>query len=587
MYTEQYMKSLIRKKIDYLLALLCLGTFSVYTLNFGNSNIGYVDPNIYGGVAGNYKEFYDVFESSNSVMEKYSILRVVHISLLFLHQELFSELSIITFQIMFLLVNYIILTEILRLFYSLSSMFSFFITVWVLIIPTYILETRWNYVQVSGATFSLISIYFLLRFYKSYKSFNLIFYGISLALATNIHLKYTVLILTFNFFTLIFSKKILFKKITYSKDLFLTVLKGFFLGQLLIEVIFYLSLGRITTPIFIQTFFTPVKLAAMRIDGNQNIAGSAGDISIFDLFSFDYFYLFPIIFFAVVFNLKIIKVKAFSLGSDSVNQVTIWIAIALNSIILTFLLSLYVLELPIFEAYWYFNMIWPIYSVAQVLILALIAQKLNTQQKVIFSFLIGSTILILFFFHSIPKMNYTFILLCVIVLFGFVNNRRTYLITILTFGTLLLQFLQPPIGNKNNIDFQQYAARSQTQATRSLEFAQDQIWLSSLYASLHTKQNKSVPIWYSEKSGLGDMQSSTGFCVTALHDCGGSGEKPDLNIWLNNNGYVPEFIVIMDTMDQTSLRIARAELNNYGYSIIGLDMSPSLNFVVGIFESKG
>jgi hypothetical protein len=80
------------------------------------------------------------------------------------------------------------------------------------------------------------------------------------------------------------------------------------------------------------------------------------------------------------------------------------------------------------------------------------------------------------------------------------------------------------------------------------------------------------------------MQSSIGFCVTDLHDCAGNGIKPDLKIWTENNGNIPKKIIILDTMDKSSLRIARSELKNEDFVMTEMFNSPSKSFIVGVFE---
>jgi hypothetical protein len=580
-----YMKSMRKAKFTTIFAILLSVTASTVLFGFGNSNLGYVDPNIYSGVAGNYRVFYDIFENSNSVMDKYSIFRIVHIFLLFLHQKIFGALSIITFQIMFILINFLVLKKFLQLFKIPWNSFSVLTIYWVLVIPTYILETRWNYVQVTGASLTLIAVYNLVKYYYTKDRFNLIAFGFFFSLLTNTHLKYTVQIIIFTTFFLIYSIKLNKKKINIIFNQTWNIFKGILVGQLFIEILFYLMVSKITTPLFIQTFITPLKLARMRVEGINGL-GSYVDVGLAELLNLDYIYLYPIYIVVIVCNV-LLMVKRYTRISESINsEVLHWIAILFNSIVVTLLISVYFIKSPMFQAYWYFNTIWPLYALGQLLILNQLVKILTNEQKRIFWFLISFGMIYLFFNKYMPDKERVIIATLLLILLGMLRNRISYSISVVTLGILSLQFLQPPVGNKTDIDFQQYSFRSQLQTIRTLEFASDQIWFSSLYTDTYTKQNRSVPVWYSEKSGLGDMQSSLGFCVTALHDCGVSGEKPDLNIWLNNNGYLPEFIVIMDTADQTSLRIARVELNAYGYSIIGLDRSPSLNFVVGIFESK-
>jgi hypothetical protein len=554
--------------------------------NFGNSNRGYVDPNLYSGIAVNYETFYDVYEKSETAMEKYSILRVVHIAILHLHQRLFDEMSIYTLQIMFILINYLVLRNFVKIFglpLNKYSIISIFVT---LIIPSYILETRWSYVNISGMTFTLLAIYYFVKFYQTNIPRNLILFGFFTGLATNTHLKFTYLLLVFSIVTLIYNFKFYVIK-NHAPKIFSKIIIGIIISQLLIETIFFSLLKKFDNPIFVQTFETPLRLAKMRLEGNTQIIGSSENTSIPDLLDVKYSYLLPILILAIFTSIVFILINQGLLVNDKTKDVYMWVSIFLNSILFTFFVSLAVVELPILEVSWYFNMIWPLYACSQVLIISTIFNEITSYQRKIIYIAVCTAIVFLFFqSHLITKTNLIILVIILILATGFLNKYKQYALSLIILFILALQFLQPPIGNGLKISFQQYGIGNTDQKIKSLEFAKDQIWFSSLYAELHNRQNKIVPIWYRLESGLGDMQSSTGFCVTALHDCQGSGQKPDLRIWINNNGYYPQNILIMDTLDQSSMRIARAELNNFDYILTESIWSPTLNFMVGIFEKN-
>ncbi len=574
------MKKLKETKFEWLIAVLFLVVSSTYLFNFGHSNQGYVDPNIYSGIAGNYKIYYDIFEKSNSVMEKYSIFRVVHILILTVHQNIFASFSFYSIQIMFILINYITLRNFSILLKFPKGLLNYISIFFIFIIPTYILETRWNYVQVSGGTFTLIAIYYFIKNFYEQKKINIIIFGIFFTFATNTHLKYTIVLTIFVLVSYFYINKFGdFQRINL-KVFLKGLTQGVIVGQVLIETIFYTYLKKYEEPILYQTFITPFRLAQNRVQGMG--LGEYIEVSILSLLDIKYIYIFPIIFFALISNILLLQ-KKINFIVESHRKLIVWVAAIFNSVMIIVLSSVFLLKFPILEVSWYYNMIWPLFGLGQLMISNILIMTLTKYQKRITLIVFCLFVLNLFFHNMIFPSIGIIITATVIMVAGIFQNAKNYLIAIGSFSILFLQFLQPPVGKNLKIDYQQYSYRDTNRTISALEFAKDQIWFSSLYSDLHVKQNEINPIWFHQDSGLGDMQSSTGFCVTALHDCAGIGNRPDLAIWLKNNEYFPENIIILDTMDQTSLREARRDLIEYGYILSQTKFSPSLNFLVGIF----
>jgi hypothetical protein len=568
-----------RSKIHALPYLLGLIFLSIYLFNFGTSNMGYVDPNIYSGAAGNYKTFYEVFAKSNTYMEKYSILRVLHLVILNAHQQLFNELSIYTIQIMYLIINFIIMLNFGKLFNIQLSRFSILSIYWIFIIPTYILETRWNYVQITGATITLYGLYNFIRYCYFRKRLNLIILGVCISFATNTHLKYTIVLILFLLSALLINAGIQNNDKIKIKLLLRDSASGFVLGQIVIETLFYLMLGRVAQPVLIQTFITPLTLASRRLEGVG--IGEYRDVTLSSLIDLKYAYILTVVF-IFLFSIIFIINKSFSNNYDDI-EVVKWVFILTSAILLFIFSSIFLFKSPILEASWYYNTIWPMYGLVQFLVLNLIFLKLKGFQKEIIFYAICLFLVYLFFYYNLPNRELLFIIIGIL-FFGLIRTSPYYLLSTLGISILVLQFFQPPVGGKLKINHEQYAYREQSSTTRSLEFSKDQIWFSSLYSDLYIKQQSIIPIWYKLESGLGDMQSSIGFCVTDLHDCAGNGIKPDLKIWMENNGNIPKKIIILDTMDKSSLRIARSELKNEDFVMTEMFNSPSKSFIVGVFE---
>ena len=501
---------IFKKHIDSYLVLI-LGSLIFLVRGGGASgNIGYVDPNVYSGLGINIK---GILEADGP---NYYSSRIAHVMFLRLFVYFFDSLGPILFlgfiTASTALVCYLVTR---RTIPDLKKPFAMVVAITLICLPSFYLDSKWTYVNITFHLFIVLTIYFLVSQNQIKHSF--FFAAVMAVVALNIHLKGALLVVC------VFTGALMIGDLkTQKKSIFIReIAAGTITGLLFIEVLFQIALGRLSTQI---SWYHQIKLF-MQLSGQR----SGEWLSIMDIVRSGKMPWTILIFIVAILNMLLIVYLMKTRTAIAISPVASFVAIFSGLGSVSFFIYQEVLKYPVVGTFWYFDTFWIVQITTLLSIINwLVITKAKSQSAAFLvlamfaavyifpaSFLIPGNLL--WIEKDLQKMILRIIVITIAMVIGYVLIRNTkFQITVpLLVFTLILWS-----SHKQETSFTSLMRqRSIFDYETEVNFFKDQTWLIDEWIKLDGFNGLvNAPIWYENdpRGYLGALQSGAGFAQTRL-----------------------------------------------------------------------
>lgn len=501
---------LLKKHIDSYLVFI-LGCFMFLIRGGGASgNIGYIDPNVYSGLGINIRGIL-VADGPN-----YYSSRIAHVMFLRLFVFFFDSVGPILFLGFITsctaLVCYLITR---RTIPNLKRPFAMVVALTMICLPSFYLDSKWTYVNVTFHLFIGLTIYFIVS--KNQIKHSFFIAAVMAVIALNIHLKGALLIVC------VFTSAFMLHYSDNPKKLVLLreVVAGTITGLLFVEALFQIALGRLSTQI---SWYHQIKLF-LQLSGQR----SGEWLSIMDMVRSGKTPWTILIFIVAIMNMLFIvylKKKRIAIG---ISPVAYFIAVFSGLGSVSFFIYQELLKYPIVGTFWYFNTFWIVQITTLLSMINWLVVANTKSQSAIFSvlamfsgiyvfpasFLIpGNLLWIEKDLHRII-LSATVVTIAIVIGFVLIRNK-SFQITV----SLLVFILVLWTSHKQETNFTSLMRqRSIFDYETEVDFFKDQIWLVNEWIKLDGSNGLvNAPIWYENdpRGYLGALQSGAGFAQTRL-----------------------------------------------------------------------
>lgn len=475
-----------------------------------SGNIGYIDPNVYSGLGINIR---GILEADGP---NYYSSRIAHVMFLKLFVFFFDSIGPILFlgftTACTALVCYLITR---RTIPNLNKPNAMILAVTMICLPSFYLDSKWTYVNITFHLFIALTIYFIVS--QNEIKHNFFFAAFVAVIALNIHLKGALLVFCVFTSAMILRNSETQKKIVLIRE----IVAGAITGLLFIEALFQIALGRLSTQI---SWYHQIKLF-MQLSGQR----SGEWLSIMDMVRSGKTPWTVLIFIFAILNMLLVaylQVKRTAIASaPAFNFVAVFSG--LGSI--SFFIYQEILKYPILGTFWYFDTFWIIQITTLLSMVSWLAIAKFKSERAMFSILaIFSAV---YFFPAnflipgnlswiekdLQKMILWLFVIAIAIAIGAVFFRNKKFQTAVPLMVIILVLWS---SHKQETSFTSLMRqRSMFNYETEVDFFKDQTWLVNEWIEFDGKNGLvNAPIWYENdpRGYLGALQSGTGFAQTRL-----------------------------------------------------------------------
>jgi hypothetical protein len=554
---QKIFKFFLQDYLQYLLLFSLVFLFQFYFGGAGINQFGFIDPNLYTGLAINYDLNNFLYNSGYSGQASYASSRIVHISILNLAFNIFGVKAVPIFLSTMTAFSAMALVFLTKKIFSEKNLIFLIYVSFLCFLPSFNYDSRWTDESITGSCFTVWAVVFtivaLTKIYnKNSDNTNryALLSGIMISLSLSTQLKYFIFFVAYLLVLIL----MILKKIIKFRILLLQTL-GLIATFIAIEIYHTFLVGEFSGFVIIEQFKFLLGINSL---GQGN--GEWTYKSLQSLISLKYTYIYSLLI------LLIIPITAKRRLSTTYKM--------LISLIATFYISVlsfqFILKFPLLDTFWYYGTLWPLVGIIYIFSFKSI-EKSNVTKLIKKNYLLLIYPFFIFLYISniylqLVKIDVakTIFILILITWFTFLELKSSeiafgYLVILIS---IYMQFTQPPSGSFN---FQNMPVKGYQFVVEDI--TSDQFFLIKNYEKYFT--DEVIPIWYGrDTSGyLGSVQSSLGFGFSRLHGLGEDGDEPNFSNW--DNSYPrPSIIMLIDLAQGIYLENAKNLVKKEGYQVI-------------------